>query len=91
MTRASTAPGAKSLVAGILTATALCAVAVFTVAGSGCENPGSYERRGGVLELVNGCVSREDLPVSTGDEGPSRQGPSHRFDGSGEPLPGLSS
>ncbi|WP_017976544.1 hypothetical protein [Actinopolyspora halophila] len=91
MTRASTAGGAISLVAGILTATVLCAVAVFTVVGSGCEDPGSYERRGGVLELVNGCVSRGDLPVSAENEVPSRQEPSHRFDGSGQRLPGVDS
>ncbi|NHD17847.1 MULTISPECIES: hypothetical protein [Actinopolyspora] len=91
MTRASTAGGAMSLVAGILTATALCAVAVFTVVGAGCEDPGSYERRGGVLELVNGCVSREDLPVRAKHEAPSRQDPPHRFDGSGQRSPEVDS
>ncbi|SFD61120.1 hypothetical protein SAMN04487819_101286 [Actinopolyspora alba] len=64
MPRLSTSSGTLPLVAGLTTATALCAVAVFTVVSSGCDDPGSYETNGEAVRLVGGCVSREDLPVS---------------------------
>ncbi|SDP18643.1 hypothetical protein SAMN04487905_102311 [Actinopolyspora xinjiangensis] len=89
MPRLSTVQGAFPLVAGIATAAVLCAVAVFTVVRSGCEDPGSYEAEGDVVRLVGGCVSREDLPVDPAER-PAREAPapSWKVEGAGSP-PGL--
>ncbi|WP_243789946.1 hypothetical protein [Saccharopolyspora gloriosae] len=52
------------LVGGITVATVLSAAAVFAVAQTGCDDPGSYRERDGVVELIGGCVQPEDLPVT---------------------------
>ncbi|MBB5067330.1 hypothetical protein BJ969_000418 [Saccharopolyspora gloriosae] len=56
--------GTLSLVGGIALATVLSAAAVFAVAQSGCDDPGTYRERDGVVELIGGCVQAEDLPVT---------------------------
>ncbi|MGW0890653.1 hypothetical protein [Saccharopolyspora sp. NPDC002578] len=56
--------GTLSLVGGVALATVLSAAAVFAVAQSGCDDPGTYRERDGVVELIGGCVQAEDLPVT---------------------------
>ncbi len=62
MARLTSTAGMIPLVTGIATATALSGAAVLTVASAGCEDPGRYRVRGGVVELVGGCVTRQDFP-----------------------------
>lgn len=50
-------------VASLLAAAALAAVAVVTVQGAGCDDPGHYELRADGYELVGGCVAPGDLVV----------------------------
>lgn len=64
MARPTLASGAVPLVTGIATATVLSGAAVFTVAHAGCEHPGIYRVHNGVVELVGGCVTPEDIPVA---------------------------
>lgn len=54
---------ALGLVTGFTVAAALSGGAVLTVANSGCDDPGSYQFRDGVVELVGGCLQPGDLPV----------------------------
>lgn len=62
MLRLTLSAGATSLFAGLAVAAALSGVAVVTVAHAGCEHPGTYQPRGGVVELIGGCVTPDDLP-----------------------------
>ncbi|MFR9729985.1 hypothetical protein ACL03H_12205 [Saccharopolyspora sp. MS10] len=55
--------GALPLAGGVAAAAILSATAVFAVSQAGCEDPGSYRQRDGVVELIGGCVRAEDLPV----------------------------
>jgi hypothetical protein len=50
-------------IAPLLVAAVLTAVAVFTVKGAGCDEPGHYELVAGGYELVGGCVAPGDLVV----------------------------
>lgn len=52
------------LVTTAAVAAALTGAAVFTVDQAGCDDPGTWVIRGGTVELVGGCVDREDLPVA---------------------------
>lgn len=56
--------GALGLVTGITTAAVLSGAAVLTVVNAGCGDPGSYEFRGGAVELVGSCVQPDDLPIT---------------------------
>ncbi|WP_433871399.1 hypothetical protein [Saccharopolyspora sp. CA-218241] len=67
MRRLSPASGAVPLVTGIVAATALSGAAVVAVLRSGCDDPGVYEARDGVVELIGGCLHPDDLPVTTRD------------------------
>jgi hypothetical protein len=49
--------------APILAAAALTVVAVLTVRGAGCDDPGRYELRGAGYELVGGCLAPGDFVV----------------------------
>lgn len=49
--------------APLLAAAALTAIAVLTVRGAGCDDPGRYELRSGHYELVGGCVAPGDIVV----------------------------
>ena len=64
MIRLTAKAGTIPLVTGLAAATVLSGSALFAVVRSGCDDPGRYEERGGVVELIGGCVSAEDLPVS---------------------------
>lgn len=65
--------GAFGLVFGVATAVALSGGAVLTVLQSGCDDPGSYQFRDGVVELAGGCLQPDDFPVtSEGPENPPR-------------------
>lgn len=51
--------------APLLAAAALAAVAVATVQGAGCEDPGRYVAvGGGGYELVGSCITAADLVVT---------------------------
>jgi len=50
-------------VAPLLVATVLTVMAVLTVRGAGCEDPGRYEPRPGGYELVGGCIAPGDMVV----------------------------
>ncbi len=50
-------------VAPLLAAAALTVIAVLTVRGAGCDDPGRYEPRGSGYELVGGCVAPGDIVV----------------------------
>lgn len=50
-------------VAPLLAAVALTVVAVVTVRGAGCDDPGHYESRAEGYELVGGCVAQGDIVV----------------------------
>jgi hypothetical protein len=63
MARLTPAAGTLPMLAGITAATVLSGVAVFTVVRSGCDDPGRYESRDGVMQLIGGCVAERDLPV----------------------------
>ena len=63
MTRLTPAAGAFPLVTGIAVATVLSGAAVFTVVRSGCDEPGTYRAHDGVVELIGGCITPDDLPV----------------------------
>lgn len=52
------------VVAPLLAAAALAAVAVATVQGAGCDEPGYYVPVEGGFELVGGCVAAGDLLVA---------------------------
>ncbi|QUH00176.1 hypothetical protein HUO13_04540 [Saccharopolyspora erythraea] len=64
MARLTATTGTLPLLSGLAAATALSGLAIFAVVQSGCDDPGSYRPRDGVLELVGGCVQPDDLPVS---------------------------
>ncbi|WP_300009119.1 hypothetical protein [Pseudonocardia sp.] len=51
------------LLAPLLAAGALAAMAVATVRGAGCDDPGYYAPIDGGYELVGGCVAAGDLLV----------------------------
>ncbi len=53
------------LLAPLLAAAALTAMAVATVRGAGCDDPGYYALVDGGYELVGGCVAAGDLLVPT--------------------------
>ena len=50
------------LVGAVGAAVALAGVAAFTVTEAECADPGRYVRHTDYVELVGGCVDREDLP-----------------------------
>ena len=53
------------IAAPLLAAATLAAVAVATVRGAGCDDPGYYSPlAGGGYELVGGCVAAGDLLVA---------------------------
>lgn len=69
MARLTPATSTIPLVTGVATATALTGAAVLTVLHAGCEDPGAYRfDRAGVVELVGGCITAEDIPVTPGTE-----------------------
>ncbi len=45
----------------LLGAAALAVIAVVTVRGAGCDDPGHYERLGDGYELVGGCIAAGDI------------------------------
>jgi hypothetical protein len=55
--------GVLPLVGAVTAAVALTGAAVFTVSQAGCADPGHYEQRDGVVQLVGGCVDRAELPA----------------------------
>jgi hypothetical protein len=59
------------LLAPLLAAAALAAMAVATVRGAGCDDPGYYALVDGGYELVGGCLAAGDLLVP----GAEPQGP----------------
>lgn len=77
MTRLTLSAGAFPLIAGIAAATALSGAAVFTVLRSGCDDPGVYRSHDGIVELVGGCVSRNDLSVPPPHQTPRPLGIAH--------------
>lgn len=60
--------------AAMVAAVALTGAAAFTVEQAGCDDPGVWVFRNGSVELVGGCVDREDLPVAPAP-GPWRPAP----------------
>ena len=50
-------------IAPLLVAAVLAAIAVVTVKGAGCDDPGRYEPVAGGYELVGGCVAPGDIVV----------------------------
>lgn len=77
MTRLTLSAGAFPLIAGVAAATALSGAAVFTVLRSGCDDPGVYRTHDGVVELVGGCLSRDDLPALPQPQTPRPLGIAH--------------
>ncbi|MBP2476360.1 hypothetical protein JOF53_005232 [Crossiella equi] len=63
MSRAVRSSGVLPLVAAVSTAVALTGAAVFTVVRVGCQDPAEYKTHNGVVELIGGCVEKDDLPV----------------------------
>jgi hypothetical protein len=68
-------------VAPLLVAATLAGVAVVTVQGAGCDDPGHYELGADGYELVGGCLAPGDIlvpgpapqdPVVTGPSAPSK-------------------
>ncbi|ASO18413.1 hypothetical protein FHR81_002818 [Actinoalloteichus hoggarensis] len=55
--------GVSSLVMSVLAATALTGAAFFTVSRVDCDRAPRYEERHGVTELVDSCLTAEDLPA----------------------------
>jgi hypothetical protein len=49
--------------APLLVAAVLAAIAVVTVEGAGCDDPGHYEVSAGGYELVGGCIAPGDIVV----------------------------
>jgi hypothetical protein len=49
--------------APLFVAAVLAAVAVATVEGAGCDDPGRYELNADGYELVGGCIAPGDLVV----------------------------
>jgi hypothetical protein len=49
--------------APLLVAAALAAIAVATVQGAGCDDPGRYELGSNGYELVGGCIAPGDIVV----------------------------
>jgi hypothetical protein len=47
--------------APLLVAAVLTAIAVLTVEGAGCDDPGRYELVAGGYELVGGCIAPGDI------------------------------
>ncbi|TDD36940.1 hypothetical protein E1288_41155 [Saccharopolyspora elongata] len=80
MARLMPTNGAFPQVTGFVTAAALSGAAVFAVLQSGCDEPGSYRSRDGVVELIGGCLKPDDLPVNP------RQPADTRPLGSGDPA-----
>ena len=68
--------GVLPLLAGMITAAALSGAAVLVVLGSGCDDPGTYRERDGVVELIGGCLQPSDLPVTPREpvESPAQDG-----------------
>lgn len=64
MTRLTPSASAFPLVTGLAVATVLSGAAVFTVISSHCDEPGAYRVHDGVVELVGGCITPTDLPVT---------------------------
>lgn len=56
------------LFGAVAAAVALAGAAVFTVSQAACPNPGHYVHEGVTLQLVGGCVSRDELPTAPGSE-----------------------
>ncbi|APU12875.1 MULTISPECIES: hypothetical protein [Actinoalloteichus] len=56
--------GVSSLVMSVLAATALTGAAFFTVSRIDCDPSPRYEERNGVTELVDSCLTAEELPTS---------------------------
>jgi hypothetical protein len=50
-------------IAPLLVAAALTAIAVFTAANAGCDDPGRYELVDGEYRLVGGCIAAGDIVV----------------------------
>ncbi len=64
MARLASAADTVPLITGLAVATVLSGAAVFTVVSSGCDQPGRYQTRAdGMVELVGGCLTSNDLPV----------------------------
>jgi hypothetical protein len=50
-------------IAPLLVAAVLAAIAVFTVASAGCDDPGRYELVAGGYQLIGGCLAPGDIVV----------------------------
>lgn len=77
MARLTLSAGTLPLIAGIAAATALSGAAVFTVFRSGCDTPGVYRAHDGIVELVGGCLKRNDLPAWPEHQNPRPLGIAH--------------
>jgi hypothetical protein len=50
-------------IAPLLVAAVLAAIAVVTVKGAGCDDPGRYEPVAGGYQLIGGCIAPGDIIV----------------------------
>jgi hypothetical protein len=50
-------------IAPLLVAAVLAVIAVFTVKGAGCDDPGHYEPVAGGYQLIGGCLAPGDIVV----------------------------
>jgi hypothetical protein len=50
------------MLGAITAAAALAGAAVFTVSQAACPDPGHYVSDGVTLQVVGGCVGRDELP-----------------------------
>lgn len=72
MAHVSRVAGVLPLLGAVTAAAALAGAAVFTVSQATCPNPGHYVQDGVTLQVVGGCVGRDELPAG----GPAEaQGP----------------
>ncbi|GAB3284176.1 hypothetical protein [Parasphingorhabdus pacifica] len=55
--------GAFGFAFGIATAAILSGGAITAVLQSGCDDPGAYHFRSGIVELAGSCVQPDDFPV----------------------------
>lgn len=67
--------GARSstlaLASSLAVAAGLIGAAFLTVQHAGCDDPGHFVTRAGVVELVGGCVAAGDLVVPGAPAGPA--------------------
>lgn len=68
--------GALPLAAALSAAALLTGAAVFTVVRVNCHDPAQYVQHNGIVELIGGCVGKDDLPV--GPKQPEQTTPDQR-------------